>query len=150
MSGYMPNACTRRWPCELGNITPQLLGIPKRHHKWYQEKALLYREFWCLCALSAVARDLELFPVLSELEKLVVAKRKQRGFDTRDHDKLMEAAFDSLQELGENPMGRAKAWLEEFDAEPDDVPITFLRFADHWLRQFEAVKCGIHSGSADN
>jgi len=135
---------------ELGNMTPHLLGIPRPHYKWYQEKALLYREFWCLCALSAVARELELFPVLREFDKLVVAERKQRGFDTRDHAKLMDAALDRLQELHENPMGWAKDWLKEFDAEPDDGPIAFLKFADHWQRQFEAVKQAIQSTSSRN
>jgi hypothetical protein len=34
----------------------------------------------------------------------------------------------------------AQGWLEEFDAKPDEGPLMFLKFAEHWMRQFEAVK----------
>jgi hypothetical protein len=124
---------------EVGNITPQLLGIPKQQHKWYRQKALLFREFWCLCALSAVARKLELSPVLRELEAVVRANQKRRGFDTSNYDDLLNSAFDCLQGLREKPMEWAQGWLKEFDAKPDDGALVFLKFAEHWMQQFEAV-----------
>jgi len=52
-------------------MTPERLRIPKELYKKYEQKALFYREAWVLCALSAVARDLQLFPVLRELESIV-------------------------------------------------------------------------------
>ncbi len=118
-------------------MTPERLRIPKELYKKYEQKALFYREAWVLCALSAVARDLQLFPVLRELESIVEAKRARRGLKY-PHDELMQTAFDSLEDLSSDPFKWAQRWLKEFRDDPGDNFMVVL-FADHWQRQFQAM-----------
>jgi hypothetical protein len=82
---------------QIGKLTPERLHIQSGMWAQYEAKALFYREAWCICALSAVARKFDLFPVLAELDGLVQAKRAARGIHY-PHDQLMEASFASPDE----------------------------------------------------
>jgi hypothetical protein len=127
-------------PEDLGDMTPQRLRLPTNTHERYREKSLFYREAWALAALATVASAQKLDPVLWELKRLIQAKRAKRG--TSSPDEPIYSAFDSLEDLGDDPAKWAKRWLMEFRHDPDDNYMVVL-FADHWLRVFSAVKNAI-------
>src|SRR5260370_27053145 len=88
---------------ERGDMTPQRLGLPRGTHKRYRQKALFYREAWCLCALAVVAHDLHLRTVLAELVDVVEANRTRCGLRTYSRGYLMIAPFDGLWTHFANP-----------------------------------------------
>jgi hypothetical protein len=123
---------------EPGDMTPRRLGLPKATHKRYRQKALFYREAWCVCALAVVAHDLRLRAVLAELVDVVEVKRTRRGLRNFGRGYLMDAAFDSVEKLFANPRKWAKRWLMDFGDDPDDSLQAL--FADHWQQQYAALK----------
>jgi hypothetical protein len=127
---------------ERGDMTPQRLGLPRGTHKRYRQKALFYREAWCLCALAVVAHELHLRAVLAELVDVVEAKRARRGLRTYSRGYLMDAAFDSVETLFANPCKWAQRWLMDFRDDPDDN-FMVVPFADHWQQQYAALKGAI-------
>jgi hypothetical protein len=127
---------------EGGDITPQQLGLRKAMHKRYRQKALFYREAWCLCALAVVAHDLHMRAVLAELVDVVQAKRTRRGLRTFGRGYLMDAAFDSVERLFANPFKWAQRWLMDFRDDPDD-DLMLTVFANHWQQQYAALKSAI-------
>jgi len=127
---------------ERGDMTPQRLRLPKGTHKRYRQKALFYREAWCLCALAVVAHDLHLRAVLAELVDVVEAKRIRRGLRTYSRGYLMDAAFDSVETLFANPCKWAQRWLMDFRDDADDN-FMLVPFADHWQQQYAALKGAI-------
>lgn len=127
---------------ERGDMTPERLGLPRATHKRYRQKALFYREAWCLCALAVVAHDLHLRAVLAELVDIVEAKRTRRGLRTYGRGYLMDAAFDSVETLFANPCKWAQRWLMDFRVDPDDSYM-LVPFADHWQQQYAVLKSAI-------
>jgi hypothetical protein len=127
---------------ELGDMTPERLRLPKATHRRYRQKALIYREAWCICALAVLAHDLHLRGVLAELVAIVEAKRIRRGLRTFGIGYLMDAAFDSLEALSANPCKWAQHWLMDFRDDPDDNYM-LADFADHWQQQYAALKRAI-------
>jgi hypothetical protein len=126
----------------LVNMPPEKLRLPKETHRRYREKALLYREAWSLCALNEMANDLQLRPVLRELEGVVEAKRARRGLRDLNREQVMYAAIDSVEDLFADPFKWAKRWLMEFRNDPDDN-FMVVPFANEWQRHYLAVKAAI-------
>ena len=124
---------------ELGDMTPESLQLPEEKIQRYREKALLYREGRSLCALlEIVNKDLKLLPVLREYEGFLEAKLVGRGSQPR-RDQLFEDAVADLSDMIADPMKWAHRWLAEFREDPNDETAVAL-FADHWLRQYKALK----------
>jgi hypothetical protein len=129
---------------QIGKLTPERLHIQNGMWAQYEAKALFYREAWCICAHSAVARKLDLFPVLAELDGLVQAKRAARGIHY-PHDKLLEASFFSLDEIFDDPFEWGKDWLSGFRIAETELTSGAWLIADHWRRQFGAMKGAIEN-----
>jgi hypothetical protein len=129
---------------ELGDMTPEKLRLPNNMHQQYREKALLYREAWALAGMATAAKDPQLRQVMKELQSVVQAKRISRGVRDASPDQVMYAAFDSVEDLFADPFKWAQRWLMEFRHDANDNFMAVL-FADHWSRQFNAVKHAIES-----
>jgi hypothetical protein len=124
---------------ELGDMTPRRLRLPKGMYRRYRQKALVYREAWCLCALAVLAYDPHLRDVLAELVTIVETKRTRRGLRNMGIGYLMDAGFDSLEVLSANPCKWAQRWLMDFRDNPDD-DYMLADFAEHWQQQYADLK----------
>jgi hypothetical protein len=88
--------------------------------------------------LEIVNKDLKLLPVLREYEGFLEANLVGRGSQPR-RDQLFEDAVADLSDMIADPMKWAHRWLAEFREDPNDETGVTL-FADHWLRQYKALK----------
>jgi hypothetical protein len=133
---------------DLGDITPEKLGIPMAAYRQYRDKALLQREAMCFSALAVLAdkdKAPNLFPVLREFARVLEGKHNGRGLRT-DIDKFADSAFADVADMTVNPLVWAQRWLAEFRNDPNDNYMV-VRFADHCLRQYGAFKHAIQTTS---
>ena len=130
---------------ELGDMTQEILRLPKEKIERYREKALLYREGSSICALLEIAnKHPELLPVLREYVGFVEAKLIGRGLRAA-REQLVRAAVEDLCEMFTDPIKWARRWLTEFRDDPDGVVL----FAHHCRRQYEAVKGALEQNPTD-
>jgi hypothetical protein len=130
---------------ELGAMTPEKLRLPREKIQRYREKALLYREGSSICALLEIAnKDPKLLPVLREYVDFLEAKRVGRGLQA-GREQLVRAAVEDLCNLFTDPIKWARRWLTEFRDDPDGIVL----FADHWRRQYQAVKGALEQNPTD-
>lgn len=80
-------------------------------------------------------KDPELLPVLREYVGFVEAKQIGRGLRA-GREQLVRAAVEYLCDMFTDPIKWARRRQTEFREDPDGVVL----FADHWRRQYEALK----------
>jgi len=129
---------------ELGDMTAEKLQLPSSTHQRYREKTLYYKEAWALAALATLASGGQLRRVMAELEYLVQSKRSHRGVIDASPEQAMYAAFDSIEDLFDDRCKWGKRWLKEFRHDEDEN-FMLVPFADHWQRQFNALKSAIET-----
>lgn len=130
---------------ELGDMTPEKLRLPVERSQGYRQKTLLYREGSSICALLEIAnKDPKLLPVLREYVDFLEAKRVGRGLQA-GREQLVRAAVEDLCNLFTDPIKWARRWLTEFRDDPDEIVL----FADHWRRQYRAVKGALEQNPTD-
>jgi hypothetical protein len=120
-------------------IEPERMLLPLKTHRYYHEKALLYREVMSLYALWAITRThVDLLPVLREYESLLEAKGVGRGIRA-SRGQLVDAAIEELSSMFTSPFEWTQRWLMEFRDNPKSE-VGSITFAEHCLQQYAAFK----------